>query len=167
MPVCPSCSSEFRAGFTRCVTCNVDLVAEDAFSHEAKAFGSPRELLADKECIAIPQVNLQACRELEGVLLAGDIPAYTNAQEADMEVALGSSASILYSVVLASADLDRAKKLMRGRLEAMLEQEGLGQLVTEAVNLDAEEVTCPACGHHGALKNSACASCDLFLGANL
>ena len=88
--VCPSCEGRFRAGFTRCAGCKVDLVAED--------------------------------------------------------------------------DLARVGVVMKKRFEASIAAEGVGMFKTEAIDVGAAEVECPACGHKGALTKGECADCGLFLG---
>jgi len=43
---CPSCKSEFRPGFTRCVSCGVDLVEDlDAASPQTTGTGAPAPTL--------------------------------------------------------------------------------------------------------------------------
>ncbi|OGQ26297.1 MAG: hypothetical protein A2138_17360 [Deltaproteobacteria bacterium RBG_16_71_12] len=67
--------------------------------------------------------------------------------------------------MIAVADLPRAGELLRRRFEQLIAKEGVGSFNTEAIDLSAAEVQCPACGHAGALAEGACADCGLFLGA--
>ena len=39
--ICPECKSEYRSGFHRCATCNVDLVEEDALAGEKEVAVEP------------------------------------------------------------------------------------------------------------------------------
>lgn len=165
MLVCPSCRAEFRAGFDRCKDCDVALVDEAKLEEEAVAHGSPKERLAEVQKAFMPQPNLTACRELEAALLEAGIDCYTHVEEADADVALGSAAALQYAVVFAQDDIENAKSAMKERFQSMIESEGFGALQTEAVDLEAEEVTCPACGHTGALNEGECTDCGLFLGA--
>lgn len=164
--MCPSCHAEYRSGFERCASCDVDLVEPGVLEDEARAYGTPKEMLAGKELARIPQPNLDACRDLERQLIAAEIPCYVNAEEADADVAFGSAASIMYTLVIARDDIPQVKDALKGRFEKMLENQGLGSFNTEAVDLESETVTCPACGHEGALDDEgSCADCGLFLGA--
>jgi hypothetical protein len=47
----------------------------------------------------------------------------------------------------------------------LLAREGAGVPLADAVDLSQPEVSCPACGHKGALVEGACGDCGLFLGA--
>ena len=68
-------------------------------------------------------------------------------------------------VMVAEEDVGRAADVLRKQFEALLKKEGSGALVAEAIDLSQSEITCPACGHKGALVDGACADCGLFLGA--
>lgn len=164
--VCPSCGSEYRAGITRCASCAVDLVsAGDVAARQAKR-GGGREALAGVETTMVPQANLPSAKELERLIVDAGFACYTDAVEADQDVALGSSAAMTYGVVVRTSDVDAIRKQLRGGLEATLAKQGLAGLQTEAIDVDKGDVTCPACGHSGALVDGACGDCGLFLGAN-
>jgi uncharacterized protein YbaR (Trm112 family) len=165
MLVCPSCRAEFRAGFDRCKDCGVALVDPDRLEEEAVAHGTPKERLDGVQKAVIPQPSLTACRELEAALLDAGIDCYTHVEEADADVALGSAAALQYAVVFAQDAIEDAKAAMKERFQEMVESEGFGQLQTDPIDLEAEEVTCPACGTTGPLSDGECAECGLFLGA--
>ena len=120
--VCPSCEGRFRAGFTRCAGCKVDLVDEDAFK-------------------------------------AAGIACYVGS-EADESEAIATK----IGVFVAEDDLARVGVVMKKRFEASIAAEGVGMFKTEAIDVGAAEVECPACGHKGALTKGECADCGLFLG---
>jgi len=165
MAVCPSCEAEFRDGFDRCATCDVALVEPGQLEQEAALHGSPKERLQTAQKAFIPQPSLTAARELEGALLGAEIDCYTHVEEADTDVALGSASSMQYAVVIAQDQIETVKDAMKDRFAAMLESEGFGSLQTDAIDLESEEVTCPACSTTAALVNGECAECGLFLGA--
>jgi len=164
MSVCPSCHAEYRAGFTECSKCHVDLVDAADLASSPKASVLPQVRLADVEKLVIPQGNLTAARELEKVLLDADIPCYVHAEEADIAVALGSTGALMYGVVIAADQVEEARGVFRGRFEEMLAKDGLSVMHHEAVDVEADEVTCPACGHQGPLNDGECADCGLNLG---
>jgi hypothetical protein len=157
--VCPACGARFRAGFERCASCKVDLVDPSRVVVEVHSEGG----LAGKKTVALTSASLTACREVERALNKAKIPCAVVAEDPDGVLAAGA---LKVSVVIAEDDLARANALMLGQFEAMLKREGVGSFNTEAVNVDAGAVTCPACGHSGALKNGECSDCGLFLGAN-
>ncbi len=164
MLVCPSCRSEYRAGFDRCKTCDVALVDPASLEEEQAAFGAPREQLEGKDKVILPQGNLAAAREMESALLGGGFVCYVHAEEADMDVALGSAAAIKYGVCVARDDVEAVGTFLKERFAGMIAEEGQGTFNTEAVDLEAEVVTCPACGHSGALVDGECPECGLMLG---
>lgn len=166
MLICPRCQSEYRDGFVHCNSCDVALVTPEAFqSDDAGLTGLPQDALKDVETGIIPQPHLPAARELEAMILDAEIPCYVVAQEADQDVALGSSSALMYGVVVAKDDIERVRELFQEHFAASLEREGVGGgLQTEAVDLNADEVQCPACTHVGPLEDGECADCGLFLG---
>jgi hypothetical protein len=160
--VCPSCRSEYVPGITRCSSCQVDLVDPSALVEETVG-DNPRELLKEAEKAFLGARNLDAARELERDLLEAGILCYVHAEQT--EGALMSAGSIQYTVAFAQEDVPSVKELLEGRVRGLMEQEGLAALSTQAVDLEADEVTCPACGHTGALDDEgACADCGLVLG---
>ena len=165
MLVCPSCRSEFRTGFDHCKACDVALVPPDQLAEEAAAHGTPKERLEGVQKVRITQPSLTACRELEAALLDAGIDCYTHVEEADTDVALGSAAALHYAVLFSQDALEAAKAAMKERFQEMVESEGFGQLQTDPIDLEADEVTCPACGTTGALQDGECGECGLFLGA--
>jgi hypothetical protein len=160
--ICPSCESEYRAGYTRCASCDVDLVEPAALDAIKARTVSPRAALADVERATIAQAGLAACREIESALLQGGVPAYVEASQEEGEAL--SAGTMRYGVVVAASELQAVSKILRGRFEALLAREGTGAFQDTAVDLNAETVTCPACGHTGALVEGACGDCGLGLG---
>lgn len=162
MAICPQCRSEYVPGIVRCATCEVDLV-DPAVLEEKMPTENPRELLKEAEKAFLAARNLDAARELERELLEAGILCYVHATQT--EGALISAGSIQYTVAFAQDDVAAVKELLESRTRGLLEQQGLAALATEAVDLEAEEVTCPACGHTGALDDDgACGDCGLVLG---
>lgn len=158
--VCPICGSTFRAGFTRCGTCKVDLVDTDTYAARAASMGEPRKMLAGKKVVAAIHSSLSSCKEIEGVLLAAGIPCYLATEEATTE-----AIATKIGVMVAETDMVRVGEVMTNRFHALVKSEGVGTLRTNAIDVDAAEVECPACGHTAALKAGECADCGLFLGA--
>lgn len=160
---CPECGATFRAGFTRCNSCNVDLVDEATAAAAAARKTDPRAALEGVPRIALVHAGLPACREIERALLADGIPCLVEAEAEEGEPLAAGALKV--GVIIAQADLQRAGELLRRRFEKLIEKEGVGSFNTEAVDLAAAEVQCPACGHKGALVEGACGDCGLFLGA--
>jgi hypothetical protein len=164
MRVCPNCRSEFVDSMTRCKACDTDLVAPDELEALDADADDPRALLADAEKAALAVRGLDSARELERILLDGDIPCYVHAEEMDSGAVMGPG-SLSYSVVISQDDVERVKARLESMQRGVLATEGLEELADHVVDLEAEEVSCPACGHTGPLDDEgACADCGLVLG---
>ena len=161
--ICPQCGANYRAGFTVCHACKVDLVDDATFAAQRQSRGKPRDILAGRPTATIVHAGLQACREIERALLEAGIPCFLDANAEEGEaLALGA---LKVGVVVAEDDVVRVGALMKARFEGLVAKEGIGSFNTEAIDLSAAEIACPACSHKGPLKNGECADCGLFLGA--
>lgn len=161
--VCPGCGGTFRAGFTRCASCQLDLVEASAVLEMKQKLDSPRAALAGVPTVAVLHAGLPACREIERALLEAGIPCYVEAASEEGEALAPGAMKV--GVMVAEADLPRVGELLKRRFEDLVAREGVGSFNSKAIDLSAAEVECPACGHTGALADGACADCGLFLGA--
>lgn len=162
--VCPQCGGVFRAGFTRCATCQVDLVDAATVADLKKKVGSPRAALADVATVPIIHAGLAACREIERALLDEGIPCYVEANAEEGEALAPGALKV--GVIVAEADVPKVGDLLKRRFEDLVKKEGVGSFNLAAIDLSASEIECPACGHKGALTDAgACGDCGLFLGA--
>lgn len=162
--VCPKCGASYRVGFTHCHSCRVDLVDPAIGLAAAAAATDPRAALAGRETTAIVHAGLAACREIERALLEAGVPCVLDANAEEGEPLAAGALKV--GVVIASDDLARAGAVLKARFEGLVAKEGIGSFKTEAIDLTAAEIECPACGHKGALQDGACGDCGLFLGAN-
>ncbi len=160
--VCPTCGGRFRAGFVRCGSCKVDLVDEAVVEAALAARDDPRKALAGRKVVAAIHASLSACREIEAALLEAGIPCVLSADAEEGEPLAAGAMKI--GVMVAEDDLAGVSAVMKARFEALIAKEGVGQFRTDAIDVTAAEVTCPACGFTGALTNGECADCGLFLG---
>ncbi len=160
--ICPVCTSEYRTGYTRCAACDTDLVDDSEIEAIRARTRSPRESLQGVETASVATAGLAACREIETVVLDGGIPCFVAAENEEGEAL--SAGTMRYTVLVAAADLQKVGAILRGRFEELLAREGTGKFQDAAIDLTQETVTCPACGHSGALVEGACADCGLSLG---
>lgn len=161
--VCPGCGGSFRAGFTRCASCQLDLVEPAALAEQKKKLDSPRAALQGVPTVAVLHAGLPACREIERALLEAGVPCYVEAAAEEGEALAPGAMKV--GVIVAEADLAKVGELLKRRFEDLVAREGVGSFNTKAIDLSAAEVECPACGHSGALADGACGDCGLFLGA--
>ena len=160
---CPECGAEYRVGFVSCADCGTELVTGSTVAIEPKVDRPAREILADLPTARIVEGDLNACREVEEILLRRNLPACIEAAVTE-EAALGSASIKRFAVLVAEADLSRCVEVLRLRATDLQGGSGVGAFSEILVNLDADEVTCPACGHVGALQEKCCGDCGLFLG---
>jgi hypothetical protein len=160
--VCPSCGGAFRAGFTRCAPCGVDLVDAAVHEEQRRRLVSPRAALEGVAKVALLHAGLPACREVERALLAEGVPCVVEAHAEEGEALAPGAMKV--GVMVGEPDLPRAIALLRRQFEDLVAREGVGSFSTEAVDVSAAEVTCPACNHRGSLTDGACADCGLHLG---
>ena len=77
--ICPRCKHEYRAGFTRCATCQVDLVDEDALAEPEPVRGESRSSMdANTMAELLPFcgfITLDEARQAREQLREANIPA--------------------------------------------------------------------------------------------
>jgi hypothetical protein len=161
--VCPGCSGTFRAGFVRCSSCELELVDPSVVEDMKRKLDSPRAALEGVPRVAVVHAGIAACREIERAILDAGIPCFVEADAGEGEGL--SPGALKVGVVVAESDLARVGELLRRRFEDLVAREGVGSFSAAAIDLSADEVECPACGHRGALAEGACGDCGLFLGA--
>lgn len=161
--VCPGCGGDFRPGFTRCATCNLELVDEQVVADLKKKIDSPRAALEGVPKVAVVHAGIAACREIEAALLESGVPCYVEADTEEGEAMVVGAVKV--GVIVAESDLPRVGDIMKRRFEDLVKKEGVGSFNVTAIDLSAAEVECPACGHKGPLVDGACGDCELFLGA--
>lgn len=162
--VCPQCGGSYRAGFTRCTTCNVVLVDAGTLADIQRKIDSPRAALEGVPKVAVIHAGIAACREIERALLDDGIPCYVEA-DADEGEPLSVGGAMKVGVIVAESDVPRVGDLLKRRFEELVKREGVGAFNLAAIDLSAAEIECPACGHKSALADGACGDCGLFLGA--
>lgn len=165
MKICPTCRDEFLQHIEICTVCDVALVShEEAFSFPKESFLSKEELL--KDAAIFMEAGLNQCLELEKILLKSKISCgiYPASENCDSNSStLGASCDMKYLLLVATADVERAKNALEGQFIAQIAKEGKGQFVTDIVDLNQNIITCPACGESNELKNGECPACGLGL----
>lgn len=77
--ICPRCKHEYRAGFTRCATCQVDLVEEDALPDPEPVRGQARPSMDANTMVELLPfcgfITLDEARQAREELREANIPA--------------------------------------------------------------------------------------------
>jgi hypothetical protein len=153
---CPSCRSEYRAGFSRCAHCDVDLVAELPPEDEFGSTEAMARLLADKEVQALLVGNHVDLGEAQRFLARARIPSVM-AGEASEEI--DAPVHQRFFLMVAADDLERARDLVHARWrEGAIAQ---GMLLSDEAPAAG---VCPACGAAVSLSAQECPDCGLFVG---
>lgn len=154
MPFCPVCSAEYRLGFTRCNSCEVDLVAALP-EHVDLSEESVRKALEGKELVAISRGFLDPILEMRELLGGQRIPSLV--VESEEEVPKGMPKRVVLCV--SQEHLEAAGRVLGENFRKMLDDEGISPTVA---NLQQNQ--CPACGEPVAEDQEECPECGLFVG---
>jgi hypothetical protein len=169
MKICPSCREEYLDHIELCYSCKETLMsAEEAQMrpHTSGKLLSKEELLRE---VTVPLVEggLVQCREMEKVLKNAQISSAVfpvNLGCDDHGSNKGGGCAVKYMVLIRESDIGACKLALEGQFLAQVAKEGQGHFVPGTIDLNDQEISCPACGEHGALNQGECASCGLFLG---
>jgi hypothetical protein len=183
MAVCPRCRSEYRAEFTRCASCDVDLVDPATLPPELAEDDVLEALAEEENLVSVSRGTVEWCKEIQRKLLARQIPAI--ARRAD-DVLAAPGQHLVLEVVIREEDSDRAAEVFNQELLEKLERDGLlgelaqlhaardraeqpasdgaGDVAAEGPAAEEAPLACPACGSTKKLKKGKCRKCGLFLG---
>lgn len=166
MKICPKCREEFLEQVTTCTDCKEPLVGSlDSVAANTTSLLSKEELFG-VEMVAFTEGALPQCREIEKTLTRAKISCavYPVNIAAQGDQTLGTTADLKYMVLIREEDLEQARGAMEGKFFAEVEREGQGNVSREAIDLEQQEITCPACGETGPLVDGDCQVCGLHLG---
>jgi hypothetical protein len=154
MPFCPVCQAEYREGFKRCSTCDVDLVErleeQHHFSEEEM-----RQALSGKELVVISRGPFDAVMELRDNLRSQRLPALVME---DPEQPKEPGVPKRMDLLVRKIDLDAAASVLGESFKELMQREGLEAKTEMKFEL------CPACGSQVPEKAEECPECGLFVG---
>lgn len=154
MPFCPVCLSEFREGFTRCNSCDVDLV--DHLEQEMElSEDNIRAALEGKELVLVTRGELEVVKETRDLLSSKRIASIVVDDE-EAKVPAGAPPRVMLAV--SKDDVEAAAKILGEKFQQMVAEEG--QEVSNELSYD----TCPACGTKVPENAEECPECGLFVG---
>lgn len=169
MKLCPSCEEEFIDRMTTCPTCEVELVTELSIESLSDKNSLSKEELLKSETFALIEGPLATCRELEKVLARAEIASFVYPVKLSMDdntATIGSANALKYVLLVSPKDMERCKEVIEGRFDDEVAKEGRGNVVRDVIDLEQNEIRCPACEESGPLKDGECQHCGLFLGEN-
>lgn len=154
MPFCPVCHAEFREGFTRCNSCDVELVErlqdEIDLSEE-----NVRQMLDGKELVAVTRGTLDVVKETRELLSKNRIASII-VEDEEAKLPPGMPPRVL--LVVSKDALEDAGRVLGESFREMIEEEGVapggGDLTYEK---------CPACGTEVPEDTEECPECGLFI----
>ncbi len=156
---CPRCRSEYRAGFTRCAHCEVDLVPE---LPPADLYESPEAMarvLEGKDTQPIMVGSHVDLAQVQRFLGRQQILSVL-ASEADQEVDAPMHQRLY--LMVAADDLERARAVIQRQWRDGAISQGL---VSKDGGGPVSDAVCPACGAAVPASASECPDCGLFVGA--
>jgi hypothetical protein len=154
MPFCPVCQSEYRAGFTRCSSCDVDLVdqleGEIHFSEE-----EVQQALSGQELVGISRGTMDAVLETRELLAASRLPSLV---VQDKEQPSDPNQPKRMILVVRKSDVPKASELLGDMFKKLVSKEGLD------ANVELKTDICPACGNKLPEDAEECPECGLVVG---
>lgn len=166
MKICPSCEEEFIDSIDVCPGCQESLVFELAHKNAPKKEALNKKELLDNETMPLTEGPLPMCRELEKILSKAEIVSaiYPVKENQNENATLGSACAHKYMLLIKPEDLDRCRDVLKSRFEEQVAKEGMGNFNHDVIDLEKEEICCPACNETGPLQEGECRFCGLFLG---
>lgn len=154
MPFCPHCLAEYREGFTRCATCDTDLV-EHLGEEMVLTEENIRRALEGKELIGVARGELEVVKETRALLSRARI-ASVIVEDDQAQLPAGMAPRVV--LVVNKDDLERAQTVLGEKFRQMLEAEG------QTAPAELEYGKCPACGTAIPEDVEECPECGLFIG---
>jgi hypothetical protein len=153
MPYCPVCLSEYREGFTRCSSCEVDLVERLADEMDLSE-ESIRQALEGKELVGVTRGTLDVVKETRDMLSARRIASIVVDDEEESTPGVPPRVML----VVSKDDLKAAAEVLGAKFQEMVAEEG--QQLSSDMSFDS----CPACGSKVPENAEECPECGLFVG---
>jgi hypothetical protein len=154
MPFCPECRAEYRPGFTRCASCDVDLV-ESLPEFAPLTEEEMRKALEGKELVAITSGYIDAVLEMRDQLAGMRILSLVEeAEKAPPQPGLPRRVKLM----VAKDSLEAAAACMGETFRSMVAQEGLKP------NAEITYERCPACNSPVPPDAEECPECGLVVG---
>lgn len=166
MKICPKCREEFLEQVLTCTDCKEKLVNSVDFVPESLTGLLSKEELFSGDMVAFSEGPLTQCREIEKTLLRAKVSCavYPVNISSKGDETLGTTSELKYVVLIRETDAELARGAMEGKFVADVAKEGRGTVSRDAIDLDQQEITCPACGETGPLVDGDCQVCGLHLG---
>lgn len=157
MPFCPMCLSEFRVGFEKCNSCDVDLV--DQLKEEMELTEENiKRAVEGQELIPIRRNTLDVIKETRDLLSSHRIASVI---VEDQQPPMHPGAPALMILLVPKDSVEATGKVLGENFSEMLQEEGITK------NSDSTAVqynSCPACGSKVSENTEECPECGLFVG---
>ena len=154
MPFCPNCHAEYREGFTRCSSCDIDLVDQLAETLDLDE-AAIADAMKGKDLVPVARGALDALRENKALLAQGQVASVIVADE-EARVIPGAPRTML--LVVSKDDVEASAEVLGQNFQNMVSQEGLEG------NQDLDAAHGPACGTEVPPDTEECPECGLFVG---
>jgi hypothetical protein len=169
---CPRCKDEFRAGFTRCASCNVELVDDlTAVPAELEAAARPRAVRPPPAMVDYCGfLSLEEARDARERLRAEDIRADISIRDGEaepieeywlrVEASRYAAASAVLGFEASEPEGEADATSSIGRFAPkVLKPAGAGQVAEERAQ--GETIRCSECGEKISADEPFCPSCGL------
>lgn len=164
---CPVCHDEYRAGIEKCAACGVELVDGVRFREMQSGEGRAREtrsmeLSVDDELVTLRSGSLSEMKQLSSLLAAEKIPSLLVSEDGSCGKGCCGATVILQ---IRMEDGQDALAVLAEDFKRSTSLESYDLTHAGAVfDSEAENTTCPACGHTFAPTTTTCPDCGLCFG---
>jgi len=163
VPFCPNCRGEFREGFTRCAECDVELVASLEQAKPKMDENSMSLYLQDKELVAVATAELDRLKPLKNLLCYHSIANMIISSAGGCSG--GGCCGPKLELVIDIRDLEQATKIIEAEFKQAVDRESeSAERCDRMLNLQEENLVCPACDANIPAGNNECPACGLYVG---
>lgn len=164
---CPRCRDEYRADIIQCACCKITLCSGREMTvmeeeRQQKPAARPGAISPDDEIVTIHQGALRDIRSLEEILHAEKIPALVAGDERSCGKGCSPSAFYLQVRREDAPDALRILAAEHARTTALAQHDTTHSHTVYDTN--ADQATCPACGHTFSTTLDSCPDCGLCFG---
>ena len=161
---CPSCQDEYRADITTCAECNIPLISGAEVLAQQQGKSTPQRTMTIEptdELISIMKGSVVDMKQVQALFKRHNIPSQALNVDGGGCNSGGCSGPTV-AVQIRSTDLQEVRQILEAEY---IRSTGLAEhdisTVGAVFDTEAEEATCPACGHTFPTAFSACPECGL------
>ncbi|XOF34923.1 MAG: hypothetical protein ACL93V_06435 [Candidatus Electrothrix sp. YB6] len=158
---CPNCHDEYRADITACAACGIALISgEEMLAAQQRQERGRRDMILhpDDEMVTIRKGPVIQMKDFQVMLKREGFPSLAVSEDSSCRQGCGTN----LLVQIRKSDLQEVMAILeRDHIRSTgLEEHDLST-AGAVFDTDAEQATCPACGHSFSTTETSCPECGL------